>query len=91
MKDLPFAVERAITICARRDTVFRYFTDAARWAAWWGPGSRIDARPGGEMRIVHPGGSTASGTVVEVAAPERIVMTYGYDTPGRPMRPVARA
>ena len=25
----------------------RYFTDNTRWAAWWGPGSTIDPRPGG--------------------------------------------
>ena len=36
-----------VRIEADRETVFRYFTDSGRWAAWWGAGSTIDPRPGG--------------------------------------------
>jgi len=89
MKDLPFAVERDIVISATRATVFRYFTDSERWASWWGAGSRIDPRPGGEVLIVYPGGATARGAVVELAPPERIVFTYGYDRPGASIAPGA--
>ena len=87
--ELPFRVERDIVICATRATVFRYFTDSERFAAWWGAGSRIDPRPGGAMRIVYPGGSTAEGEVLEVVPGERIVFTYGYDRPDTPIAPGA--
>jgi uncharacterized protein YndB with AHSA1/START domain len=58
--------------------VFGYFTESARWAAWWGAGSTIDARPGGKVYIRHVNGIEVGGEVVEVAPPERIVFTYGF-------------
>ena len=36
---LSHTLERSILIRARRDIVFRFFTDTSRWAAWWGAGS----------------------------------------------------
>jgi uncharacterized protein YndB with AHSA1/START domain len=86
---MTFPIDRDIVICATRETVFRYFTDPERWARWWGAGSRIDPRPGGEIFIRYPEGSTAQGTVVEIAPPERIVFTYGYDRPDTPILPGA--
>lgn len=80
-------LNRSVLIRARRATVFRYFTDPERFAAWWGEGSTIEGRPGGEVRIVYPGGSTASGNVVELAVEERIVFTFGYDDPSKPIAP----
>src|SRR5262249_12415812 len=77
-----------VFIRARRETVFRYFTDSERWAAWWGTGSAIDARAGGRVLIRYPGGVEVSGEVVEVTVPERIVFTYGYAS-GRPFGPGA--
>jgi uncharacterized protein YndB with AHSA1/START domain len=77
---LTHALDRTILIRASPEIVFRYFTDSARWAAWWGAGSFIEARPDGEMRIRYPDGSEAVGTVLEVAPVERIVFTYGYAT-----------
>ena len=71
-------VVRHVVIAARRETVFRFFTDPERFAAWWGAGSTIDARPGGALRIVYPGGSTAAGEVKEIVAGERVVFTFGY-------------
>ena len=41
---LPYQLDRVITIAAPRETVFSFFTDNARWAAWWGPGSTIEPR-----------------------------------------------
>ena len=76
--ELPYRVERAVMIQARPETVFRYFTDSARWANWWGAGSAIDARPGGRVYIRHANGVEVLGEVLEVAVPERIVFTYGY-------------
>jgi uncharacterized protein YndB with AHSA1/START domain len=79
-------LDRNLVIRARRETVFGFFTDTARWASWWGAGSTIDARPGGQMLIRHSNGVEASGQVLEVRAPERIVFTYGYVN-GKPSPP----
>ncbi|HWC65900.1 MAG TPA: SRPBCC domain-containing protein [Thermoanaerobaculia bacterium] len=82
-----FVIDRTIEIRAPRDTVFRYFTDSARFAAWWGEGSAIDPRPGGKVRIRYPNGVVASGEVVEIEPPLRIVFTYGYEGEGKPIPP----
>jgi uncharacterized protein YndB with AHSA1/START domain len=83
---LPYQLERVVTIQADRQTVFRFFTDPARWAKWWGAGSTIDARPGGALLIRFPGGTEVLGDVVEVLVPERIVFTYGFAS-GKPIPP----
>lgn len=85
--NLPFSLDRDVLICARRATVFRFFTDSERWARWWGAGSRVDARPGGEALIVYPGGTTARGVVEVVEPVERFVFTFGYDKAGAPIPP----
>jgi uncharacterized protein YndB with AHSA1/START domain len=84
MSGLDFDLQRTVTIAARRETVFRYFTDSERFAAWWGAGSRIEPVPGGAVYIRHPNAIVAGGTVVEVAAPERIVFSYGFES-GQPI------
>ena len=83
---LTHQLDRTIVIGAPPPAVFRYFTDPARWAAWWGAGSTIDARPGGRVFIKYPGGNEASGEVVDIAPPSRIVFTYGYNS-GKPFGP----
>ena len=84
--NLPHRLDRALLIHARRETVFRFFTDSSRWASWWGPGSVIDPRPGGRVVIRYPGNVEALGEIVEIAAPERLTFTYGYAT-GTPVAP----
>ena len=83
---LAHTLDRAILIRAEREVVFSFFTDSARWAAWWGEGSSIDARPGGRILIRYPGGTEVSGEVVDISAPERMVFTYGY-VAGTPFGP----
>jgi uncharacterized protein YndB with AHSA1/START domain len=87
MTQLEHVLERAILIRARRETVFRFFTDSARFAAWWGEGSRIDPRPGGPLRIRYPNGVEASGEVVEIVPEEKIVFTFGYEAADKPIPP----
>jgi uncharacterized protein YndB with AHSA1/START domain len=81
---LPHMLDRSVWIRAPREVVFAFFQDADRWAAWWGAGSEIDARPGGKMSIRYPNGVAVAGEVLEVAAPERIQFTYGYKS-GQPV------
>src|SRR6202043_2187402 len=86
MPDLPYDLERTVVIKAKPETVFRFFTDSARWASWWGAGSTIDAQPGGKVYIRHPNAVEALGEVLEVRPPERIVFSYGFVS-GKPMPP----
>ena len=86
MTPLPYAMDRTVVIHASPETVFRFFTDSARWAKWWGTGSTIDAQPGGKIYVRHPGAVEALGEVVEIDAPKRIVFSYGYAT-GKPIPP----
>jgi uncharacterized protein YndB with AHSA1/START domain len=88
MLELTHLLERTLFIEATRTTVFRFFTDSARWAAWWGAGSAIDARPGGRVLIRYPNGVQVLGEVLEITEPERIVFTYGYES-GKPIPPGA--
>lgn len=85
---LAHSLERTILISAPPETVFRFFTDNARWAAWWGAGSTIDPNPGGPVRIRYPDGTEVTGAVVDIAPPRRIVFTYGF-TSGTPIGPGA--
>jgi len=83
---LTHQLDRTIVIGAPPAAVFKYFTDSARWAAWWGAGSTIDPRPGGRVFVKYPGGVEVSGEVVEIAPPSRIVFTYGFNS-GTPIGP----
>jgi len=79
-KGLDYLVERTVTIAARPGTVFRFFTDSGRFAAWWGEGSRIDPRPGGAVSICFSNQVRAGGEVLEVVPGERIVFSFGYES-----------
>ena len=82
-----FSVDRTIEIRASCSTVFRFFTDPARWARWWGEGSTIDPVVGGAVLIVYPGGERVSGVIRELVVDRRLVFTYGYESAGRPIAP----
>jgi uncharacterized protein YndB with AHSA1/START domain len=86
MPALAHRLDRTVIVNAPREAVFRYFTDSARWANWWGAGSTIESRPGGKIYIRYPEGTEVAGEVLEVKAPERIVFTYGYVS-GNPIPP----
>ncbi len=72
------------TFDAPRELVFRMWTDAKHFKAWWGPAgsengeTRLDARPGGEIFVEmrgpgfdHPMG----GEFLEIDPPCRLVFT----------------
>jgi uncharacterized protein YndB with AHSA1/START domain len=88
MPELTHHLQRTVLIRATPETVFRFFTDSARWASWWGAGSTIDATPGGKVYIRHANGVEVLGEVLSVNPLSRIVFTYGYAS-GNPMPPGA--
>lgn len=75
---LPHELSRTVLVRATPATVFKYFTDSTRWAAFWGTGSSIDETVGGKVVIRFPDGTKVVGEVMEIAAPNRFVFTYGY-------------
>ena len=87
-QELIHALDRTIVICAKRETVFRFFMESRLFADWWGDGSTIDGRVGGAIRVRFSNGILASGEIVEIQPPERIVFTYGFDS-GDPISPGA--
>jgi len=76
-------IDASVIIRATRATVFRFFTDSTLFADWWGAGSRIDPRPGGEVHICYPGGTIAGGRIESLEPDRRIVFSYGYQDPAR--------
>jgi uncharacterized protein YndB with AHSA1/START domain len=84
MQPFPYQLERSVVIRATPETVFRFFTDNARWASWWGAGSTIDAEPGGKVYIRHANGVETLGEVLEVSNPDLIIFTYGFAS-GKPI------
>ncbi len=85
---LAHQLDRTIVIGAPPAAVFKYFTDSARWAAWWGAGSTIDARPGGRVYVRHPDGTEAAGEVIDLTPPSEFAFTYGF-VKGTPFPPGA--
>jgi uncharacterized protein YndB with AHSA1/START domain len=81
----PVIVVRTVVIPSSLDVVWRFLSTDEGWAAWWGAGSTIDARPGGAMAIAFPNGQTAEGRVVEASAPRRLIFTYGFPRPDPPI------
>ena len=86
MTVLAHQLDRTIVIGAPPALVFRYFTDSTRWAAWWGAGSTIDARPGGRVYICYPGNVEVVGEVIDLSPPSHIAFTYGF-VKGTPVAP----
>ena len=77
---------------APREAVFAAWTVPEHLVQWWGPESftvpehKIEVREGGGWwtRMRSPDGvdHVVSGTFREIRAPERLVMTWGWETDG---------
>jgi uncharacterized protein YndB with AHSA1/START domain len=78
---------------ARREDVFRAWTEPDLFARWFTPPgnssvtAELDVRPGGDYRItlertqLVPGTSYIVGRYLEVDPPERLVFTFGWEEP----------
>ena len=75
---LPHSLERTVVIQAPPETVFRFFQDTTRWAKWWGAGSTVDPKVGGDVYIKHPGNVESGGRILEIDPPKKLVFTYGF-------------
>lgn len=73
-------VVRSVVIDATVDTVWRMVTTSAGFEKWLGAGSAIEARVGGTVQILMPGGVVAGGEVTALSANERLAFSYGYQS-----------
>lgn len=87
-------IEVSVTIAASIETVWSYFTDDTKFAAWIGsfagmgslPGTRVEARVGGSLHIEYPDmtgqspvGSVATGRIEALSPMSLAVFTWGYE------------
>lgn len=84
-----FRVRRTTRIEAPPDIVFGFVSDPALFARWFGEGSSIEAREGGAVKVVFPGGAEAVGEVLAVDPPRHIRFTWGYPREDAPVAPGA--
>jgi uncharacterized protein YndB with AHSA1/START domain len=72
------ALECVVTIEARPETIFPFFTDEDLWSQWGGVGT-LDPRPGGIFRSAVNATHIARGEFVEIDPPHRVVFTWGWE------------
>lgn len=74
-------IDYAIRIEASAEIVFGMLTDADLLTEWMAREAAVDVRPGGEFRWVYENGDVVLGRFVEIDAPRRLVLAYGWEQP----------
>lgn len=74
-------VEHSLEVDASPESVFALWTTSAGLSSWWGASAEVDPRPGGVIRVCLASGPVMSGEYVVVDPPNRIVFTFGWETP----------
>jgi uncharacterized protein YndB with AHSA1/START domain len=72
-------VEREVAIAASPETVWEFLVDPDKMTRWMGEAATFEQRPGGRYRVGVIPGHTASGEVVELDPPHRLVFTWGWE------------
>ncbi len=85
--DAPAGIDRVMWIDAPPAVVFAHLSEPDRIARWMGRSVAFDARPGGQWRIDYNGTDIATGEVLEIDPPNRLVYSWGWETPGEIVRP----
>jgi uncharacterized protein YndB with AHSA1/START domain len=79
-------IEVQIQIAARRETVYRFLSDASRFRQWIGDAD-VTPAVGGELAVRYPNGNVARGRFLELVPNQRVVFTWGYDGSANGMAP----
>lgn len=83
-------IEQRVHIAARPETVWSFWTDAARLCEWWGIEAEVEAEPDGLFRVVMGAdGPIMRGRYVELQPFKRLSFTFGWENnaPGEPLAP----
>jgi uncharacterized protein YndB with AHSA1/START domain len=78
-------IVREIYIDATPEETFPYLTEGDKYLLWMGLSAELDPRPGGIFKVDPNGRDVISGRFVAIEPPRRIVFTWGWDEPGRPV------
>jgi uncharacterized protein YndB with AHSA1/START domain len=78
-------IVREIYIDATPEETFPYLTEGDKYLLWMGLSAELDPRPGGVFKVDPNGRDVISGRFVAIEPPRRIVFTWGWDEPGRPV------
>ncbi len=76
-----------LEIGAPPEVVWSFWTDPERLVRWMGDSATLEPRPGGLFRLEYKSGDIARGAFVEVEAPRRLVLTWGWEAEGDPTPP----
>jgi uncharacterized protein YndB with AHSA1/START domain len=76
---------REVVVDATPATIFPFLTDPARHVQWMGTEANLDARVGGEYRVLVQGQHPGVGEFVEVVPDRKVVFTFGWDEPNHPI------
>lgn len=74
-------IDYSIRIEAPAEIVFGMLTDADLLTEWMAREAQVDRRPGGTFRWVYENGDIVRGQFVEIDAPRRLVLAYGWEEP----------
>lgn len=81
-------IDYSIRIEAPAEVVFGMLTQADLLTEWMAREVEVDHRPGGAFRWVYENGDVVRGRFLEIEAPHRLVMAYGWEAPlSRGIRP----
>jgi predicted dithiol-disulfide oxidoreductase (DUF899 family) len=72
-------IDLEITIDAPVDAVFDFLVVPEKLFSWMGTGGEIDPTPGGIFRVHYPTGDVVVGEFVDVSAPDRVSVTWGWE------------
>lgn len=83
-------IDYSIHIEAPAEIVFGMLTEAELLAEWMAQEAEVDCRPGGSFRWIYENGDIVRGRFVEIDAPHRLVLAYGWEQPTlRGIRPAS--
>jgi uncharacterized protein YndB with AHSA1/START domain len=75
-------IDYSIRIEAPAEMVFAMLTEADLLTEWVARKAEVDRRPGGQFRWIYENGDIVLGRFVEIDAPHRLVLAYGWEEPG---------
>ncbi len=80
--DKAWTVELEHRVSGTPDEVFEYFVDPDKFRRWQGVDVELDPRPGGVFAISGVPDVWTRGTYLVVDRPERVVITWGFESKG---------